>query len=130
MYTVKEVSKKLDISTHTIRYYTDLKLLPFVERDKNGNRLFNEKSLNWLLAAKFLRESGMCLKEVKHYFELCLKGNETFQERYDILKDLQIQTQKEFEKVQFRLSCINDKLNHCEEIKQGKCIDDCNPLNW
>lgn len=71
MYTVKKVSKNLDMSVHTIPYYTDLDLIPFVERDKNNSSIFSEKSLNWLLVAKFLRESGMCLKEIKypfHYF--------------------------------------------------------------
>ena len=40
MYTVKEISELLDMTEHTIRYYTDMGLVPSIKRDKNGNRLF------------------------------------------------------------------------------------------
>lgn len=33
MYTVKEVSKQLGLTQHTIRYYTDKGLVPNVQRD-------------------------------------------------------------------------------------------------
>jgi len=34
MYTVKEVAKLLDLTEHTVRYYTDKGLVPSVQRDK------------------------------------------------------------------------------------------------
>jgi hypothetical protein len=46
MYTVKEVAKLLNMTEHTVRYYTDMGLVPSLKRDKNGNRLFDEKSKN------------------------------------------------------------------------------------
>lgn len=46
MYTIDEISKLLDMSKHTIRYYTDLNLVPSLQRDKNGNRIFDEDSKN------------------------------------------------------------------------------------
>jgi DNA-binding transcriptional MerR regulator len=45
MYTIKEVSEKTGLTYHTIRYYTDEGLIPEVVRDKNNNRLFNERSI-------------------------------------------------------------------------------------
>ena len=130
MYTVKQAADQLQLSPHTIRYYTDLNLIPFVQRDAHGNRLFDQKSLNWLLACKFLRDSGMSIKEIQNYFTLCLQGDDTLQARIDILRQLQEKTQKELEDARLRLACINDKLQHFAEIQKGDCIDDCNPLNW
>ncbi|WP_418804817.1 MerR family DNA-binding transcriptional regulator, partial [Phascolarctobacterium sp.] len=37
-YTVCEVAKRLNLSPHTIRFYSKEGLLDFVERDQNGNR--------------------------------------------------------------------------------------------
>ena len=34
-YSVKEISEKLDISPHTVRYYSDKGLIPTVQRDKH-----------------------------------------------------------------------------------------------
>lgn len=47
MYSVKEVAKLLDLTEHTVRYYTDKGLVPNIKRDKNNNRLFDDKSINW-----------------------------------------------------------------------------------
>ena len=46
MLTVKEVSKKFNISEYTLRYYTDENLIPSIKRDKNNIRVFDEESLN------------------------------------------------------------------------------------
>lgn len=42
------------MSVHTVRYYCDCSLVPNLKRDKSDNRIFDEESLNWLKAAKFL----------------------------------------------------------------------------
>lgn len=85
MYTIDEISKLLDMSKHTIRYYTDLNLVPSLQRDKNGNRIFDEDSKNWLLSLKCLRGSGMSVKALKDYVDLCLQGDSTIEERFKII---------------------------------------------
>lgn len=87
MYTVKEVSELLDLTEHTIRYYTDKGLVPSVIRDKNNIRLFNEESINWLKGIKYLKGTGMSIESMKEYVDLCLKGESTIQERYQIVLD-------------------------------------------
>ena len=44
-YTVKQISEIMGMSEHTIRYYTDLNLLP-VKRDSANRRIFDEESIN------------------------------------------------------------------------------------
>jgi len=46
MYTVKEASELLNLTEHTIRYYTDKSLVPHLKHDKNNNRLFDDEALN------------------------------------------------------------------------------------
>lgn len=45
-------------------------------------------------------------------FELCQEGEKTFDERYQILKEL--------EEAQKRYDCIEEKLRYCEKIRVGK----------
>lgn len=129
-YTIKDVMEKLNMTVHTVRHYCDNGLVPNLRHDKNGNRIFDDESLNWLTCTKFLRESGLSISEIKHYFDLCQIGESTFSERYKILKSLEEKTAMELKEAQSRYHCIDAKLKHCEDIKNGKCEDDCNPLNW
>ena len=114
---VLETSKKLNMSPHTIRYYTNVGLVPSLEYDE-------------LLCARFLRESGMPVAQVKHYFSLCQQGDSTIQERFDILLKLQEQTEGELKQIQRRADCINNKIEHCRRILARQIPDDCNPIYW
>ncbi len=129
-YMIKDVMKQLDMTVHTVRHYCDSGLVPNLRYDKNGNRIFDEESINWLTCARFLRESGMSIAQIKHYFELCQDGETTFDERLQILKELEAKTIRELEQAKKRYACIEEKIKHCEDIRAGKCEDDCNPLNW
>lgn len=86
MYTVKEAAKMLDLTEHTIRYYTDKGLVPSVKRDDYNNRLFDDEALHWLSAAKFLKQCGTSIKDIKRYVDLCLEGVSTVEERYEIIR--------------------------------------------
>ena len=65
-YTIKDVCKKLNLTVHTVRHYCDSGLVPNLRHDKNGNRIFDEESINWLQGAKFLRASGLSDK-IAHF---------------------------------------------------------------
>ncbi|WP_328041130.1 MerR family transcriptional regulator [Niallia taxi] len=85
MYTVKEAAKLLGLTEHTIRYYTDMGLVPNLQRDKNNNRLFSDENINFLIGAKNLKNCGMSVAEIKYYVDLCLEGDSTFKERHEII---------------------------------------------
>lgn len=129
-YTIKYVCDSLNLTVHTVRYYCDMGLVPNLRHDKNGNRVFDEESMNWLKAAKFLRSSGLSIPEIRHYFELCQKGISTIRERQEILIRLKDQAQRELDAAQARVGCLAEKISLCQKVIEGNCTDDCNPLNW
>lgn len=79
-YTVKQIADLMGMSEHTIRYYTDLNLLP-VKRDSGNRRIFDEESVNWLMGIKCLRGCGMSIEDIKRYGDLCLQEGDTLYER-------------------------------------------------
>lgn len=103
MKTVKEVSKAVDISEHTVRYYADCELIPSLMRNKNNQRLFNQESINWLIGIKHLRKCGMSIKETQDYVHLSLQGDSTIQERYDMFLDLKDIASKQLEEAKERV---------------------------
>lgn len=74
MYTVKEAADILGVSSHTVRYYDDLGLVPGSARDAAGNRTFDNMAMEWLFVAVMLRKTGMPLTEIRRYEELYAKG--------------------------------------------------------
>jgi DNA-binding transcriptional MerR regulator len=87
MLTVKEVAERLSVSPSTIRYYDDEGLLPVVERDQNGYRLFKEDDLFWLRFIQGMRSTGMSIETLRQVVHLRMKGKDTLNEQIKILKE-------------------------------------------
>ena len=130
MYTVKEVSELLDLTEHTIRYYTDKGLVPSVIRDKNNIRLFDETSINWLTGIKYLKGTGMSIESIKEYVDLCLKGESTIQKRYQIILDQKEIAERQLKEAQERVEYLQNKAAHYLEIVNNTIPDDTNPSKW
>ena len=130
MYTVKEVAKLLNLTEHTVRFYTDKGLVPSLQRDKNNNRLFDDESLNWLTGVKYLKECGMSIEDIKSYVDLCLEGGSTIQERYEIIMKQKAIAQAQLEEAKQRAKYMEAKANHYFEILNGVIPDDTNPGEW
>lgn len=130
MYTVKEVSKLLDLTEHTVRFYTDKGLVPSVKRDKNNKRLFDLESINWLIGVKFLKQCGMSVEDIKSYVDLCLEGNSTIQERYEIILKQKEIAQVQLDEAKRTVKYMEEKASHYLDIINGVMPDDTNPGDW
>lgn len=127
-YTVKQISEIMGMSEHTIRYYTDLNLLP-VKRDSANRRIFDEESINWLMGIKCLKGCGMSIEDIKKYGDLCLIGDETLIERREIMKKQLEIAKRNLENAKVILEYVKKKVAHYDDVIAGKIADDTNPNN-
>ena len=127
-YTVKQISEIMGMSEHTIRYYTDLNLLP-VKRDSANRRIFDEESINWLMGIKCLKGCGMSIEDIKKYGDLCLIGDETLIERREIMKKQLKIAKQNLENAKEILEYVKKKVAHYDDVIAGKIADDTNPNN-
>ncbi|MBM7655451.1 MerR family transcriptional regulator [Neobacillus cucumis] len=130
MYTVKEVAKLLGLTEHTVRYYTDKGLVPNLKRDKNNNRLFSEENINFLIGAKNLKKCGMSVDDIKYYVDLCLEGDSTIQERYEIIRKQKEAALAQLEEAKIRAEFMINKEKHYRDIMNQVIPDDTNPAKW
>lgn len=130
MYTVKEAATILGLTEHTIRYYTDMGLVPNTRRDKNNNRLFDYESINWLTGIKYLKECDMSIKAIKTYVDLCLEGDSTTQERYEIVLEQKAIAEAQLEVAKKRVEYLENKAKHYLAIVNNMIPDDTNPGKW
>lgn len=121
-YTVKQLSDKLGISVHTIRFYDDQGLFPDVIRNNYKNRIFTEDSLSWVNLVLCLRNTGMSISEIKHYIDLCQEGDTTVLERYQIILNQKKRAEEDLKEMQKRLEVLAHKEKIYEDLLAEKVI--------
>lgn len=85
-YSISEAAKKFGVTPHTLRYYDKEGLLPFVERTASGLRAFTETDFEWLKIIMCLKNTGMQIKDIKGFIDLCMEGESTFDKRLDFIR--------------------------------------------
>lgn len=120
MYTVKEVAKLLGVSVHTVRYYDDKGLIPGTKRNAANQRLFDDMEVEWLFVSLTLKNTGLSLKDVKHYIELYQQGDSTLQERYKLMTEQREKTLREMEDLKLRLAVLDRKIDHYGKLLEGE----------
>ncbi|MBC1422703.1 MerR family transcriptional regulator [Listeria seeligeri] len=134
-YTIKDVAKLMDISAHTLRFYDDHGLFPFVHRNKNNVRQFSDKDLEWVYVVQCLRATGLPIEKVKHYIEMCMAGEETIEERYklmlqqcEVMQDELKKMEKQIEMLNYKAKYYHNVLFHEQEDLHNPFVFD-NPIN-
>lgn len=117
-YTISEIAKMLNVSTYTIRYYDKEGLFPNVKR-VNGIRIFDENDMPWLRILNCLKNTGMPIKKIKEYLDLCKLGDASLKERYELIL-------KQEEKILNEMQLLEENL---KEIKFKKAYYEMAILN-
>lgn len=82
--TIGEFSVITGISAYTLRYYEKKGLLR-VSRDSVGRRDYSEDDIEWVKFIQRLKNTGMLLRDIKHYSDLRYQGDDTTAERMELL---------------------------------------------
>lgn len=64
---ISELSKQSGLSTPTIRYYEQIKLLPKAKRKSNGYREYSDNDLKQLFLIQQAQQVGFSLAEIKAF---------------------------------------------------------------
>lgn len=125
-YLIKDAAAKVGLPTHTIRYYEQEGLLPFVKRDENGNRIFDEEDVKWLEFIVCLRNTDIALSDLRKIVELTQEGEETLPQRKQIFekhKEKMMKKQKDFDiafrKIDSKIEYYNNLEMKYEEEKES-----------
>lgn len=117
MYSIGDISKMLNISISTLRYYDKSGLLPLVNRSSGNIRVFDDTDVECLKMIECLKNTGMPLKDIKQFFEWCEEGDSTIDKRYELFMYQKEKTEKQILLLQNALKRINYK---CEFYRISK----------
>ena len=108
MYSIGEISKMFQLPISTLRYYDKEGLFPQLKR-VNGVRQFSENEIETLRVIDCLKRSGLEIKDIKEYMNLCSLGNSTLKQRKEIFVKQKEEVLQEIENLQKVLSMLNYK---------------------
>ncbi len=129
MYTIKEVAEKMDVSEHTLRFWAKSGFFPFIKRNENNIRLFSESDLDWVKIVKCLRSVGTENKAIKRYIDLCIIGDSTIPERYQIILATKERAKQQMIELQKQLELLDFKENFYQNLIKNNLKDCWNPMN-
>ena len=129
MYTIKEVAEKMEVSEHTLRFWAKSGFFPFVKRNENNIRQFSDNDLEWVRIVKCLRSVGTENKAIKKYIDLCIKGDYTISERYQIILDTKEKALQQMEELKQQLAVLDYKENFYKNLIKNNLQDSWNPMN-
>ena len=113
-YTISQVAEKMGVTVPTLRYYDKEGLLPFVEKKPNGTRVFKDEVFEGLAIITCMKNSGMPIKDIKRFMDLCTEGDSTLQERLEIFLERKEAVQKQMDELNKIMETINYKIWYYE----------------
>ncbi|WP_405154550.1 MerR family transcriptional regulator [Paenibacillus sp. FSL K6-0108] len=85
-FSISEASAQLNIPDSTLRYYEKKGLLPLIERDDAGRRLFSENQMALLETLVCLKNTHMPISQIKQYIDWIVEGNRTLEARLEMMQ--------------------------------------------
>ena len=126
-YTVKDVAQIMKISAHTVRYYDNEGLIPFVSRTQSNARMFSEYDLSWIRTVHCLRATNLSINDIKKYIDLCLKGNKTIPQRAKIIFNQEKNLKEHLKQLQEQMKVLQIKKKYYTDLLKNKSKDVWNP---
>ena len=108
--------KKYGISSHTLRYYERIGLIPVVCRTGGGRRDYKEDDCSWVEFIKCMRSAGLSVEVLIEYVAMCQQGDSTHNTRKELLIEQRRQLLDRMQDMKETLERLNAKINNYDSI--------------
>lgn len=109
--TIGEAAARLGLTTHTLRYYeSEQLLLGSPGRTAAGRRRYDEDDVRWIEMVQRLRATGMPVRAIRAYAELCRAGPGNEDQRLAVLEAHRDEVRRHLAEVTDHLDAINHKI--------------------
>lgn len=119
-YNIKQVSEMTGLTEATLRYYDKEGLFPDLERKNSGYRIFSEREIEQIRYIECFKTAGFEIREIKEYFLLIKRGDETLKERYDVMVKHRKILEKKQEEILRSIAVVDKKIKYyAEAVEKG-----------
>ncbi|GHT02230.1 MerR family transcriptional regulator [Synergistales bacterium] len=117
-YAIGEFSSITGMGIHTLRYYEKENLI-IPERKENGRRYYSDGDILWIQFIKRLKDTDMPIKEIQKYAGLRTQGDNTLEERMEMLIHHRAALKEKIVAMQEHLENLDNKISYYKtEIKK------------
>lgn len=119
--TIQQAANRLGMSADTIRYYDRNGLLPHLQRDINGYRLFTERDLYDLKMIQCFRDVGVSIEELSAMLRApFISEKDSIMVRQRVIQKQKEKLVRQREQIDFALLMIEMKQDHYAAIESGQ----------
>jgi len=134
MLRSKDVAEMLDISISTIRYYEKIGIIPPIERNANGYRIYTNSTLNWIYLMKSLRNAGLSIESLLEFSRLSqIEGPERKKQK-QVLEDQLTEIDSKIAKMQQVRNLLSYKIetydDHLAKFQTGELTSETAEKLW
>ncbi|NVY95950.1 MerR family transcriptional regulator [Lactobacillus sp. DCY120] len=115
-YSIGQAAQFSQLTISTLRYYDQLGLIPNLQRDASGQRLFTATNLEAIAMISCLKNSGMKIKAIRQFMDWCQEGDSTLKLRLQMFQDLQQSISQQLAQLQQTLAVVNYKCAYYQEV--------------
>ena len=108
--TIKQVCDRYGLTPDTLRYYEKIGVIPDVKRTPGGIRDYDETAIGWVENAVCMRSAGVPVESIAEYVRLFQIGDETFEARRDLLRQVYIRLLEQKEQLDAALDRLAYKI--------------------
>ena len=117
-FTIRAMAERCGMTAHTLRYYERVGLIQPVGRARNGHRRYSEADAAWLNFLHCMRATNMPIREMQRYAAMREMGDETSEQRRQLLEDHQATIAARIEALQKAHALLTHKIASYRKIEE------------
>ena len=122
MYTIGQVAKQVNMPVSTLRYYDNEGLFPHLVRC-SGIRKFSDNEIEALHIIECLKKSGLEIREIKKFMELCAQGSSTYPQRHELFLRQKAAVEAEMQQLEKTLDIVRKIMQKVLLTKNSKKLE-------
>ncbi len=120
-YSISEAAKKTNLTAFTLRYYDKEGLLS-PGRTEKGIRYFTDADLSRIETVRCLKNTGMTIREIRHFFDLCSLGEESLSDQLELFLQHRAKILNELQVLQQHLQQVDEQITWFHTALAAKSI--------
>ncbi len=119
-HSIAETSRRTGLSIDTLRYYERIGLVDPPARDSAGRRAYSDTDLSWLGFLTKLRTTGMPIRTMRSYADLCRQPVGTSARRRQILMDHRTDVRTRIAELTECISVLDFKIDNYAKLERAE----------
>ena len=118
-YTIKDLSKRFNVQSSTLRYYEDIGLLENVGRTENNQRIYTDEHIRRLEGIHCFKRTGLPIAKIQDFYKYESNLDEHMEDIIQLVTEHEANIQAKIAELQQELLHIQHKVRFYNGMKEA-----------